>query len=80
MVIHALAFLIYIFVFFFVSVVSRLIDPTGIALYYFHWFICTIFGLLSYMCLAAVLWSLGTYKSVESTFPDDSDSDFSSKL
>ena len=83
MVIHALAFLLYVVVFFVVSIIDRLIDPTGESLFYVHWFICAIFGLFSFLCLAIVLWNLGTYTSDSSkatNFPDETTTGISTKL
>ena len=60
MVIHALAFLIYIFTFFVLTVIFRIEDPSGESLFYFHWLICIVLGLFAYICLACVLWHLGT--------------------
>ena len=67
MIIHALVFLIYVLTFFVLTVIVRLQDHSGEKLFYFHWLVCIILGWLAYICLACVLWHLGTkqtYKDV----------------
>ena len=60
MVVHASAFLVYILMFFVTELIIKATDRGSNDLFYVHWFICTIFGVVSYVCLFIVLWHLGT--------------------
>lgn len=77
MFIHALAFLLYILMFFVLTLVGKLLDPDLDHFFYVHWFVCIIFGLLSYVCLFVVLWHLGTkspkLEFIRDKFSDDDD-------
>lgn len=66
MVVHALAFILYVVVLVFASTLKHIEDA-----YYFHWFVCMIFADASFICLFLVLWHLGTkIEVVQSTIDD----------
>ena len=75
MVVHALAFLLYVLMFFLLTIIGRLFDPDFDHFFYLHWFICIFFGLFSYVCLFVVLWHLGSkspkLEFVRESFLDD---------
>lgn len=58
MMIHSLAFLIYVGLFFLVTLLTRILSLEE--LFFFHWFVCIVAGFLAYICLFVVLWHLGT--------------------
>lgn len=55
MVIHALAFILYVMV----TIVATTV-PIFSGAYYFHWLVCMVFADASFICLFFVLWHLGT--------------------
>ena len=57
MVVHALAFVLYIAVVIVATTTDKLTHAKD---YYFHWIICAVFADASYFCFFIVLWHLGT--------------------
>ena len=55
MVVHALAFILYVMVTIIASTVTMFKNA-----YYFHWLVCMVFADASFICLFLVLWHLGT--------------------
>ena len=61
MLVHALAFWLYILVYFVSTIITVCIAGNDIqSVFYLHWFICLIVGFVSYFCLFYVLWHLGS--------------------
>jgi hypothetical protein len=60
MIIHALAFWLYIFVYAGTTITTKLLGRDINELFYVHWFVCIIIGFISYFCLFFVLWHLGS--------------------
>lgn len=54
MVVHALAFILYVMVTIVASTVTIFKNA-----YYFHWLVCMVFADASFICLFFVLWHLG---------------------
>lgn len=55
MVVHALAFILYVMVTIVASTVTIFKNA-----YYFHWLVCMVFADASFICLFFVLWHLGS--------------------
>ena len=60
MLVHALAFWLYIFVYFGITIATELAGSNSNDLYYVKWGVVTIVGFFSYICLFFVLWHLGS--------------------
>jgi len=60
MLIHALAFWLYVFFYFGITLIAYLVSYGVKSLFYVHWFVCTIVGFISYIFLFFVLWDLGS--------------------
>ena len=60
MIVHALAFTLYVVAFFLLSLITKF-DGTDdkVVIDYTSWFVTTIFGFASYICLFFVIWHLG---------------------
>jgi hypothetical protein len=69
MIIHALAFWLYIFVYAGTTITTKLLGRDINELFYVHWFVCIIIGFISYFCLFFVLWHLGS-KEPKKEFAD----------
>ena len=60
MLVHALAFWLYIFVYASTTIATKLSGGDVENVFYVHWAICVIVGFVSYICLFFVLWHLGS--------------------
>jgi hypothetical protein len=60
MLIHAIAFWLYIFVYFGLEFIGYLFGDGIKEVFLVHWVVCTIVGFISYFCLFLVLWDLGS--------------------
>ena len=69
MLVHALAFWLYIFVYFGITIATELAGPNSNYLYYVKWVVVLIVAFLSYICLFFVMWHLGS-KDTREEFSD----------
>ena len=61
MLVHALAFVLYVFVYASISFIAYLVSKDGIKdVFYVHWVVCIIVGFISYISFFFVLWHLGS--------------------
>ena len=65
MLVHAIAFTLYVFVYASIEIATELAGPSSNDLHYVKRFVCIIVGLISSICLFFVLWHLGSKDPME---------------